>query len=245
MGRLWRCKVNGKYDFKKNLYLFSWEGRRIVMVSPKVIPQLPKPEVKVEEKIVKAEVVDEHIEKIQELQNYKEHEDKILTLLFETTNKVGTLNTYEEIMGFNDDEDVKGFNYSSYLACSQTETSQSRQHDKSESTYIKDLSEHFNINYAFLVSQKKLIRFCVFDLLNGVPELLHENFKNFSRDGKCLEAGRVLDDINHDLKCLFLLLYCSLQSQIDDADLDSFFSVNPLFIMSSNLKNFLWIHDSA
>nr|GEY20837.1 transposon Ty3-I Gag-Pol polyprotein [Tanacetum cinerariifolium] len=110
LGRPWRGEVNGKYDVKRNLYLFSWEGRRIAMVPPKVTPQLPKPEVKVEEKIVKAEVVDEHIEKIQDLQNYKQHDDKISTLLFETTNKVGTLKTCEEIMGFNDDEDVKGFN---------------------------------------------------------------------------------------------------------------------------------------
>ncbi|GJR96458.1 RNA-directed DNA polymerase, eukaryota [Tanacetum coccineum] len=35
-------------------------GMRIVMVPPKVTPQLPKPKVKVEEKIVKAEVVNEH-----------------------------------------------------------------------------------------------------------------------------------------------------------------------------------------
>ncbi|GJX92005.1 hypothetical protein Tco_0345331 [Tanacetum coccineum] len=40
---------------------------KIAMVPPKVTPQLPKPKVKVEEKIVKAEVVDEHIEKIQDL----------------------------------------------------------------------------------------------------------------------------------------------------------------------------------
>ncbi|GKD68798.1 hypothetical protein Tco_1322888 [Tanacetum coccineum] len=69
------------------------------------------PEVKVEEKVVKAEVVDEHIEKIQDLQSYKQHDDKISTLLCETTNKVGTLKTCEEIMGFNDDEDVKSFNW--------------------------------------------------------------------------------------------------------------------------------------
>ncbi|GJT80134.1 hypothetical protein Tco_1054476, partial [Tanacetum coccineum] len=105
LGRPWQCEVNGKYDLKKNLYLFSWEGRRIAMVSPKVTPQLPNSEVKVEEKIVKAEVVDEHIEKIQDLQNYKQQDDKISTSLFETTNKVGTLKTYEEIVGFNDDED--------------------------------------------------------------------------------------------------------------------------------------------
>ncbi|GKB57948.1 hypothetical protein Tco_0914134 [Tanacetum coccineum] len=110
LGRPWQCEINGKYDLKKNLYLFSWEGRRIAMVPPKVTPQLPKPKVKVEEKIVKAKVVDEHIKKIQDLQSYKQHDDKISTLLCETTNKVGTLKTCEEIMGFNDDEDVKGFN---------------------------------------------------------------------------------------------------------------------------------------
>nr|GEV02998.1 transposon Ty3-I Gag-Pol polyprotein [Tanacetum cinerariifolium] len=80
------------------------------MVSPKVTPQLPKPDIKVKEKIVKTEVVDEHIKKIQDLQSYKQHDDKISTLLCETTNKVGTLKTCEEIIGFNDDEDVKGFN---------------------------------------------------------------------------------------------------------------------------------------
>ncbi|GJZ22515.1 RNA-directed DNA polymerase [Tanacetum coccineum] len=58
---------------------------------------------------MKAEVVDEHIKKIQDLQSYKQHDDKISTLLSETTNKVGTLKTCEEIMSFNDDEDVKGF----------------------------------------------------------------------------------------------------------------------------------------
>ncbi|GKD06288.1 hypothetical protein Tco_1181262 [Tanacetum coccineum] len=42
------------------------EGMRIAMVPPKVTPQLPKPKIKVKEKIVKAEVVDEHIEKIQD-----------------------------------------------------------------------------------------------------------------------------------------------------------------------------------
>ncbi|GKD51364.1 hypothetical protein Tco_1280340 [Tanacetum coccineum] len=54
-------------------------GRRIDMVALKVTPHLPKPEVKVKEKIVKPR----------------------------TTNKVGTLKTCEEIMGFNDNEDVK------------------------------------------------------------------------------------------------------------------------------------------
>ncbi|GJZ98924.1 hypothetical protein Tco_0671475 [Tanacetum coccineum] len=81
--------------------------RKIAMVPPKVTPQLPKPEVKIEEKIMKVEVVDVHIEKIQDLQSCKQHDDKISTLMFETTNKVDTLKTCEEIIGFNDDKDVR------------------------------------------------------------------------------------------------------------------------------------------
>ncbi|GJT80240.1 hypothetical protein Tco_1054582 [Tanacetum coccineum] len=87
LGRPKRYEINVKYDLKK--YLPFYMGRKEnCYVSTKVTPQLSKPEVKVKEKIVKAEVVDEHIEKIQDLQNYKQHDDKISTLLFETTNKV-------------------------------------------------------------------------------------------------------------------------------------------------------------
>nr|GEV40549.1 hypothetical protein [Tanacetum cinerariifolium] len=42
--RPWRCEVNGKYDVKRNLYLFLWKRKRIAIVSPKVTPQLPNPE---------------------------------------------------------------------------------------------------------------------------------------------------------------------------------------------------------
>ncbi|GJX97956.1 hypothetical protein Tco_0354975 [Tanacetum coccineum] len=83
---------------------------KIVIVPLKLTPQLPNPGVKVEEKILKAEIVEDHIEKIQDLQSYKQHDEKISTLLFKTTNKVGTLKTCEEIRSYNDDEDVNGFN---------------------------------------------------------------------------------------------------------------------------------------
>nr|GEY37456.1 hypothetical protein [Tanacetum cinerariifolium] len=101
-------KVNAVQDWSSPKTLPE-EGRRIAMVSPKVTPQLSKSEVKVDEQIVKAEVVDEHIEKIKDLQSYKQHDDKISTFLFGTTNKVRTLKTCEGIIVFNDDEDVKGF----------------------------------------------------------------------------------------------------------------------------------------
>nr|GEV09583.1 transposon Ty3-I Gag-Pol polyprotein [Tanacetum cinerariifolium] len=54
----WRCEVNGKYDFKRDLYLFSWERRRTAMVPPKVTPQLPKPERKSIKDKVRREVLD-------------------------------------------------------------------------------------------------------------------------------------------------------------------------------------------
>ncbi|GJV61756.1 hypothetical protein Tco_1467856 [Tanacetum coccineum] len=48
---------------------------------------------------MKPEVVEDHIEKIQDLQSYKQHEDNISTLSFGTTNKVGTLKTCEDVKG--------------------------------------------------------------------------------------------------------------------------------------------------
>ncbi|GJZ49333.1 transposon ty3-I gag-pol polyprotein, partial [Tanacetum coccineum] len=66
LGRPWLCEVNGKYDVKQNLYLFSWEGRKIAMVSPKVTPQLPKPEVKVDRKSIKDKVRREKVFEVDE-----------------------------------------------------------------------------------------------------------------------------------------------------------------------------------
>nr|GEY13570.1 retrovirus-related Pol polyprotein from transposon TNT 1-94 [Tanacetum cinerariifolium] len=44
------------------------------------------------------------------------------------------------------------------------------------------------IDRALLVSKKKLIGVCAFDLLNNVPEPLHKYFRDFSRNGECLVA---------------------------------------------------------
>ncbi|GJZ86011.1 hypothetical protein Tco_0657621 [Tanacetum coccineum] len=112
-------------------------------------------------------------------------------------------------------------------------------------TYIKNLTKHFNINYTLLVSKIKLIGVCAFDLLDSVLELLHKDFWDFSRDGECLKAGKVLDDINDDLESFFLLWHSRLQSYIGGTNLDSFYSGNPFFITSSYLSNFFLIHDSA
>nr|GEW26356.1 hypothetical protein [Tanacetum cinerariifolium] len=67
-------------------------------------------EVKDEENILKVQVVDEQVERIQELKSYEQHEDEISSLVLETTKKVGTLKTCaEKVVHFIDDEDVKGF----------------------------------------------------------------------------------------------------------------------------------------
>ena len=80
------------------------------MVPSKVKPQLPKPEVKREEKISNDKFVEEYVEKVQESKVTSQHEEKISTFVLKTINKVGTLKTYEEeVMGFNSDEDVKDF----------------------------------------------------------------------------------------------------------------------------------------
>ncbi|GJW50002.1 hypothetical protein Tco_0091353 [Tanacetum coccineum] len=82
------CARNQSMKELKNGMRKRRRTERIAMVPPKVTPQLPKPEVKIKEKIVKAEVVEDHIEKIQDLQSYKQHDDNISTLSFGTTNKV-------------------------------------------------------------------------------------------------------------------------------------------------------------
>ena len=82
----------------------------IAIVLPKVKPKILKSEVVIEEKILNDEVVEEHVEKIQESKVQPQHEDKISTFVLETTSKVGTLKAYEEeVMDFNGDEDVKDF----------------------------------------------------------------------------------------------------------------------------------------
>ncbi|GKC28310.1 hypothetical protein Tco_1035604 [Tanacetum coccineum] len=111
--------------------------------------------------------------------------------------------------------------------------------------YIQRLFKDFSIDNALLVGQKEFIRLWVFDLLDGVPELLHKDFRNICIDSKCLKARRVLDYINDHLKCFFLLRHSGFQSKVGRAYLDSFCRWNLFLIRSNNLLSFLWIHDSA
>ncbi|GJS78948.1 hypothetical protein Tco_0728829 [Tanacetum coccineum] len=61
------------------------------------------------EKIVKAEVVDEHVEKVQDLQSYKQHDDKISTLLFGTRYKVADALSRKTTLLMSISNEVVGF----------------------------------------------------------------------------------------------------------------------------------------
>ncbi|GKC28674.1 hypothetical protein Tco_1035968, partial [Tanacetum coccineum] len=111
---------------------------------------------------------------------------------------------------------------------------------------IQNLYKDFSIDNALLVGQKEFIRFRVFDLLDGVPELLHKDYlRDFCSDSECLKARGVLDHINDNLKCFFLLFHSGFLSNIGRVNLDPFCRWNPLLIMTNHLLSFLWIHDSA
>ncbi|GJR17387.1 hypothetical protein Tco_0965914 [Tanacetum coccineum] len=58
-------EVKGVYDLQQNLYLFSWERKRIVTVPAKAKAKVPKPGVKIEEK-----VVEDHVVKIEGYEEY-------------------------------------------------------------------------------------------------------------------------------------------------------------------------------
>ncbi|GKF53895.1 hypothetical protein Tco_0160805, partial [Tanacetum coccineum] len=111
-------------------------------------------------------------------------------------------------------------------------------------TDIQNLYKDFSIDSALLVGQKEFIRICALDLLDCVLELLHKDFGD-CRDSESLKVREVLDYINDNLKCLFLLWHSGFQSQIGRAYLDSFSRWNPFFIPSSHFISFLWIHDFA
>ncbi|GKE56099.1 hypothetical protein Tco_1495284, partial [Tanacetum coccineum] len=114
-------------------------------------------------------------------------------------------------------------------------------------------SEHSTVTYtsvSFPVEDDSdiggyVIEISTLNLPDGVPELLHKDFRNVCRDSESLEANGILNYVNDHLKCLFLLWHSSFQSDISRADFDSLVIWNPLFITSSNLLCFLRIYDSA
>ncbi|GKA46767.1 hypothetical protein Tco_0739650 [Tanacetum coccineum] len=102
-------------------------------------------------------------------------------------------------------------------------------------SYIQNLSKDFSIDFALIVGQNEFIRICALDLLDCVLELLYNYFEDICKDSESLKARGVLDYINDNLKCLFLLWHSGFQSQIGRAYLDSISRWNPFFITSNDL----------
>ncbi|GKA93024.1 hypothetical protein Tco_0815010 [Tanacetum coccineum] len=57
-------------------------------------------------------------------------------------------------------------------------------------TYLENFMKDFRINSELLLIQLEPISIYVFKLLDGVPELIHVNFRDFSSDQKCRIARR-------------------------------------------------------
>ncbi|GJV89048.1 putative nucleotidyltransferase, ribonuclease H [Tanacetum coccineum] len=149
-------RVSTTKIFRLKILINNLEGRRIAMVPPKVTPQLPKPDVKLEEKIVKAE------------------------------NKVGTLKTCEEIMGFNDDEDVKGF---------RVDVKRKSIEDKVRREKVFEVDEALNIENprasSFQVREINVVR--DWSSLKIFPEVRNNKVANMFQEEDELEYAEPLD----------------------------------------------------
>nr|GEX64559.1 hypothetical protein [Tanacetum cinerariifolium] len=103
-----RQEVQEFYDLKRNIYIFLWKGKRIAMISSKEQVHVPMAEVKIEENILKTEVVEEHVENIKDLQVCELHEDKIANLVVSTKEVVVLKNCENKVLGSKDEERVEG-----------------------------------------------------------------------------------------------------------------------------------------
>ncbi|GJZ48673.1 hypothetical protein Tco_0602505 [Tanacetum coccineum] len=102
-----RQEVQEFYDLKRNIYILLWEGKRIAMISSKEQVHVPMAEVKIEENILKIEVVEEHVENIKDLQVCELHEDKIANLVVSTKEVVVLKNCENKVLGSKDEERVE------------------------------------------------------------------------------------------------------------------------------------------
>ncbi|GKF89531.1 hypothetical protein Tco_0263494, partial [Tanacetum coccineum] len=72
-------------------------------------------------------------------------------------------------------------------------------------TDLEDLTKYFSVNSELSLIQLELVCICIFDLLDGVPELMHIYFRNFSNDQESMIAGSEFKNRQSDLKCGFSL----------------------------------------
>nr|GEV82112.1 reverse transcriptase domain-containing protein [Tanacetum cinerariifolium] len=103
-------------------------------------------------------------------------------------------------------------------------------------TDLVDLTKYFSVNSELFLIQLELVCICIFDLVDGVPELMHIYFKNFSSDQESEIAGREFKNIHSDLKRGFSLWLVKLNSHVALFNLESFLENNQS-IVKSNLLN--------
>ncbi|GJS38010.1 hypothetical protein Tco_0536392 [Tanacetum coccineum] len=79
-------------------------------------------------------------------------------------------------------------------------------------TYVEDLTKYFSVNLELFLIQLEPVRICIFDFLDGVPELVHIYFRNFSSEQESWIAWREFKNIQCDLICFFSLSLAELNS---------------------------------
>ncbi|GKF36051.1 hypothetical protein Tco_0112809, partial [Tanacetum coccineum] len=50
---------------------------------------------------------------------------------------------------------------------------------------LKDFMKYFSVNLALLLIQLESVCICIFDLPDGVPELMYVYFRDFNSDQEC------------------------------------------------------------
>ncbi|GJQ97121.1 hypothetical protein Tco_0008260 [Tanacetum coccineum] len=88
-------------------YLFLLGRKEIAMIPSEKKSQVPKAEVKLEENILKTKVVEDDVEKIQDLHICEQHDNKVSTLVLETTKEVSVLKSCEDVVGSKNNEELK------------------------------------------------------------------------------------------------------------------------------------------
>ncbi|GJX24739.1 hypothetical protein Tco_0231035, partial [Tanacetum coccineum] len=81
-------------------------------------------------------------------------------------------------------------------------------------TDLDNFKKDFSVNPTFFIIQLELVCICVFDLLDGVPELMHIDFRNFSSDQESEIACREFKSIQSNLICGLLNLNLALHFSI-------------------------------
>ncbi|GKE14460.1 hypothetical protein Tco_1422037 [Tanacetum coccineum] len=102
---------------------------------------------------------------------------------------------------------------------------------------LENLTKYFSVNSELLLIQLKLVCICIFDLLDGVPELMHIYFRNFSSDQESRIARREFKNIQSDLICGFSSWLSKLNSHVSFFNLESFLRNNQSIVMSNLLSD--------